>query len=297
MLNYNDILFTESDHTYIDGKGVEYSGITSVLSAMIFADKYNDVPAYILDKAAEHGSWVHEQLQHYDMFGVAEECEELTQYNELKQKLNIIPYANEYLVSDGVNFATKIDMLDTHLNMYDYKTTAKLDLEYIRWQLSICAYLFELQNPHLKAGKLYAIWLRNQKAELHEVDRISSTLVLELLTCYLLNQPFTATVPAVTESNEVQQVIDIERFILTVEQQLKQAKDTRSEMLKRIKDEMTKNNCSSLESDNIKITIIKPYTRIDIDKARLKEEYPDICELFRKEIEVKESIKITLKKR
>lgn len=149
-LNYSPVIFNTEDHSYTTPDGVVLSGVTSVLGRNMFKDKYSGIPKEVLAKAAEKGSYIHEQLQSLDEFGEADEVEEVKNYIALKEKYDIVPLANEYLISDNTRYATMIDMVDELCNLYDFKTTSKLDDSYLSWQLSINAYLFELQNPHLK---------------------------------------------------------------------------------------------------------------------------------------------------
>ncbi len=69
------------------------------------------------------------------------------------------------------------------ISLGDIKTTASLDREYLSWQLSIYAYLFELQNPLIKVDKLFGIWLRGNKSELVEIERKPDAEVKRLLEC------------------------------------------------------------------------------------------------------------------
>ena len=77
----------------------------------------------------------------------------------MKKENNLTPLVNEYLVSDAMSYASSIDIIFDDLTLADIKTTSRLDMEYLSWQLSIYAHLFEMQNPGLKVPRLLAIWL------------------------------------------------------------------------------------------------------------------------------------------
>ena len=62
----------------------------------------------------------------------------------------------------------------THLDVYKRQ-------ESVRWQLSIYAYFFEVQNPGCNAVRLIGIWLRGKNHEIVEVERIPSEVVMNLL--------------------------------------------------------------------------------------------------------------------
>lgn len=188
------VVFDAEPHTY-NLDGLSLHGITGMLSRQLFPNKYDGIPEYILKKAAEKGSQVHESIELYDSgFEPAEETLELKNYKRIKGEYGLKTLANEYLVSDNSFFASAIDLVFTdkeeNIIFADIKTTRKLDKEYVRWQLSIYAYLFELQNPELKVGKLYALWLRGENFEFTEVERIGADIVKSLMNCEIEGRQF-----------------------------------------------------------------------------------------------------------
>lgn len=194
MLNYNQqVDFYEDSHTYVTKEGVVLQGITGIVSKVLFPDKYSNIPLHILNKAAEYGSLIHSKCQENDMFDTAD-CIEVENYIRIKQENDYIPLENEYLVSDNEAFATMIDNVfhasENSVHLADIKTTSVLDTESLSWQLSICAYLFELQNPHINIEKLYGIWLRKEKFKLVEVERIPNSTIFKLLEAYLNEAEF-----------------------------------------------------------------------------------------------------------
>lgn len=120
------------------------------------------------------------------------------------------PLANELTVSDNVRYASQIDnvwqyektggiwLVDTKTNnikLYplcgyynaNYFNSGEDALkEYLSWQLSIYAELFEAENPGLKIEGLACNWLRQDNAAFWVIERKPSELVKELLnTVYL----------------------------------------------------------------------------------------------------------------
>lgn len=290
------VVFHPKQHIYVNEEGTILSGITSILKRHLFADKYGGIPSHILAKAAERGAYIHEQLQNLDEFEMADEIEEVENYKKLKQKHGIKVLANEYLVSDNERYATQVDMVDECLNLYDYKTTATLDADYLSWQLSLNAYLFELQNATLKVGKLYVIWLRGDICELREVQRQPVDEVAKLLACDKAEVLYVWEKPKVHESAEVRNLIDVEEVIAQIEEGLKEAKAKREQMIEAIKQSMESNGQKSLETDRVKITLTKPSTRSSVDSARLKSEMPEVYEQFCTSKEVASSVRVTIKK-
>lgn len=179
----SSVTFDELSHTY-SYLGANLSGITSLLHRTLFADKYNGIAPEVLAKAAEYGHNIHEQIEIVDGLGVESDHPSVQDYCKMKETNNLVPLANEYLVSDEVAYASSIDIVFDDCTLADIKTTSRLDMEYLSWQLSIYAYLFEKQNPGLKVPRLLAIWLpkpKYGKSTLVEVPRKSRDAVKVLM--------------------------------------------------------------------------------------------------------------------
>ncbi len=183
ILVKSSVVFDELSHTY-NYMGCRLSGITSLLHRTLFADKYTGISPEILAKAAEYGHNIHEQIEIVDSLCVESDNPSVMDYCRMKKDNNLVPLVNEYLVSDEVAYASSIDIVFDDYTLADIKTTSRLDMEYLSWQLSIYAQLFEMQNPGLKVPRLLAIWLpkpRYGKSTLVEVPRKSKDAVKVLM--------------------------------------------------------------------------------------------------------------------
>lgn len=183
QLKQSEVIFNEVDHTY-NYLGSFLSGVTSLLHRTLFANKYRGIDAAVLAKAAEYGHNIHEQIELVDTLGVESNTPAVQAYLQMKQSLGLTTLANEYLVSDESYIASSIDIIFDDLTLADIKTTSKLDMEYLSWQLSMYAYLFEMQNPGLKVPKLLAIWLPKPqygKPNIIEVPRKSNDALKVLI--------------------------------------------------------------------------------------------------------------------
>lgn len=182
-LKQSDVIFNEVDHTYTY-LGSFLSGVTSLLHRTLFADKYKGISAEVLAKAAAYGHNIHEQIELVDTLGVESQTPAVQAYLQMKEELHLTTLANEYLVSDEQYIASSIDIVFDDLTLADIKTTSRLDMEYLSWQLSMYAYLFEMQNPGLKVPRLLAIWLPKPqygKPNIIEVPRKSNDALKVLL--------------------------------------------------------------------------------------------------------------------
>ena len=285
-LTRSSVVFNEEHHTYhLDG--VELSGITGILSKHLFPNKYDSVPRFVLEKAAERGSYIHGACELADSLGVIPDCEEAQNYLKLKEAHGLETIENEYLVSDNEYFASSIDVVFSDLSLADIKTTYHFDKEYVSWQLSIYAYLFELQNPDLKANKLYGIWLRGDKAELIEVERKPSDVIKQLLDCEINGTLFN---PPALKSDVPAKILEIQNYIIELDMMTKDLTDKRKVLLDGIHEEMIKAGVDKWKTDLISLTAKKSTTRESFDTKALKEKYPDIYNQFTRQSTVKGSL-------
>lgn len=295
-LKRSNVIFIPETHSYILN-GVELKGITGILKKHLFADKYDGIPRPILEQAASRGSEIHDNCQLYDMLGTTNNMIEVENYARILEENKIQMLESEYLVSDEENFATMIDKVDSDFNLYDIKTTSLLDTEYLSWQLSICAYLFELQNQELKVGKLYGLWLKDEKSKLVEIQRIDTEIILSLLTAEINNQEFENPLKEVgnSESELLQKVSELEQTIIVAETELKALQERQKEFKDRLLTMMDERGIKSWETDSLKITRKADSTRESFDSKALKEAYPEIHKEFSKTTTVKGSIIIKIK--
>ena len=184
VLKQSPVCFNEVDHTY-NLMGQSLSGVTSLLHRTLFADKYRGIDKSVLAKAAAYGHNIHEQIELVDTLGVESTTPAVQAYVEMRDALGLKVLANEYLVSDEEYIASSIDITFEDFTLADVKTTSRLDMEYLSWQLSIYAHLFERQNPTLRVPRLLAIWLPKPqygKPNIIEVPRKSDDAVKVLIS-------------------------------------------------------------------------------------------------------------------
>lgn len=281
----------DGDRGYFIGKK-RYSGITRMISKKLFPEMYQGVPQHILDSAAKRGTTIHKEIEHYiktGEFGFTEELELFINTFEVKGD-----YYSEFMVNDN-NFATSLDLVevvDNEITIYDIKTTYKLEYDYLSWQLSIGAYLFEKTTKE-KVENLKCIWIKHGKCEIIEIPRKTNEEVEELMRCFLEEEEYELSAPL--DKNLMQEIEIVEnslKELLARKEELdKQSRELKSLLLK----EMEKQGIKSWENDNMKITRIFAGERRTIDSKRLREEKPEIAEEYTKVSKTKASVRITLK--
>lgn len=285
-MKQSPVIFNKEDHTYKLGE-VFLQGITGILTKHLFQDKYSNVPDFVLQRAASRGTFVHECCELVDTLGIIPDSIEAQNYIKLKEEHDLTTIANEYIVSDEEHFASAIDVVLEDYSLADIKTTAKFDNEYVSWQLSIYAYLFELQNPDLKANKLYGIWLRNDTAELIEVEKKPKELIQELLRCEVEGELYQSPLAKITTPSRI---YEVETFLIDLDTKAKEIETKRKELLEGILKEMEKANVDKWETEKIRLTRRKATTSERFDSKAFKEFNPDLYQQFMKVSNVKSSI-------
>lgn len=177
-----EIEFLENEHIYLIN-GVITPSVSQLLKAL-FPDTYKNVPKYILERAREHGTAVHEAIEIYEQ-GIEFNDElkvglAVLDYEYIKNENNIEVLEQEQMIHYKNIYAGRYDMLATvngKRSLIDIKTTYNVDKEYLSWQLGL--YNYALKE---KAEKFYCIWLPKRKSgELIEIKIKSDKEIKEFL--------------------------------------------------------------------------------------------------------------------
>ena len=257
QLQESGVSFDSEEHRYFLN-GNELSGITGILHKHIFPDQYKDIPQFVLDRAAERGTMVHESIELLDAgFEPAESTPEIDNYKRIKADNGLKTIANEYIVTDCEHFASGIDLVFTNggknIILADIKTTSVLNKEYVAWQLSIYAYLFELQNPELKVSQLYALWLRGDKSEFAEVERIDTNIVKDLLQCEVEGRKFINPL-AKADQKMPSQIKDAELAVYTLINQIKELTEQKKQLSEGLLKLMQDNGIKTYKGEHITLS-------------------------------------------
>ncbi|ROT10396.1 hypothetical protein ED388_04550 [Muribaculaceae bacterium Isolate-007 (NCI)] len=238
--------------------------------------------------------------------------------NYIRHLNGFIPLANELTVSDNDKYASQIDnvwqrvstngiwLVDTKSNNLDryplcgYFNPAYFNnredalKEYLSWQLSVYAELFEAENPGIKVEGLACNWLRQDRAAFWVIQRKPSELVRELLSTeyifidgnpvYLHHDPsvfgITPNLPAT--NNEILPVVP-QNVISYIAGLLALEKDTKAKLedaKTALRMAMEQHGIKSWDSGQFKATIAADSTRATFDSARLKKDHPDLYEQY-----------------
>lgn len=292
------VIFDPEAHTYSLPDGTRFQGITGMLRRQLFPDEYRDVPQHILDRAAERGHAVHQLCELVDDLGITPEEADAQAYIRLKADQGLGYRTSEYLVSDNTRFASAIDKVyedgESSFILADIKTTYRLNEEYVRWQLSIYAYLFELQNPGAKASGLLALWIRDGHASAYPVERIPAEIVTSLLDAEAEGRQFVNPLSR-ADITLPERYRQMEQSIIEIDRQARYWAEQKKALMDGLMQEMVRAGAYQWDGDSIKLTRKKDSIRKAFDAKKLAEDHPDIYAEYLKELPQAGSITLKIK--
>lgn len=296
-LKDSGVLFDSGRHTYhLDG--IQLQGITGVIKEKLFPDEYAGVSDEVLRKAAERGHAIHSALMLFDEAGIETDgSAELATYKAERDLHGWMGnhVASEYLVTDGFRYASAIDKVyggedNESVILADIKTTYKLNEEYVSWQLSVYAEMFEAQNPGLKVSALYAIWVRGDKGKVVEVQRKSA----EQVSCLLYGDTALQRADE-ADADSLPAMLEAERKMI----KLKEAYDSAAAAYERMKDGIQKimraAGAKKYEGRLLTVTRTSDSERETFDTKRFKAENAELYKKYVRRSVSRGTIRIAVK--
>lgn len=179
-----EVEFIEQGHIYLVD-GVITPSVSEILK-FIFPNKYKDVPHRVLEEKAQWGTHIHEAIEAYEKGKEPRltDMERVTfsQYLKVKAEHHIEPLEMEEIVHYEDRYAGRLDMIafvDGEVCLIDFKTTSKLDIESLEWQLG----MYSLAKG--KKYRCYALWLpKHELAKLVHIEPKTKKEILEVLERY-----------------------------------------------------------------------------------------------------------------
>ena len=349
-LKQSEVVFNELAHTYLRGD-TKLLGITGLIHSVLLLGVYPDALDYVkevqIPKKGYYGTCVHKAIQTWDELGIEmtqfpavpfkpkhfkedvkpaqDVSAELAYYRKVKPR-TCKTIASEFTVDHG-NFASQIDCVwateDGDIYLVDHKTN-NLDYypggaaglkEYLSWQLSCYAVMFE-QQTGLKVKGLLGNWLRKGAGELWRIERKPDEQVTKLLNTDILPNPeydkddpfserwiyinpemqVTATKveevkPVATATDALAVPVDVVSAITALLRAEKAAKA----MKEKLRQIMEAAGVSKWECPEFTATIGKPSETTTFDSTALKKADPETYNKFLKTTTRKGSFKITAK--
>lgn len=295
------VVFEPEHHTYnLNGKML--SGVTAIVK-WLFPDTYKGIPESVLNQAAEYGTLIHSKCELADSMGIADEPI-VQDYLRIIKDAGLQVAESEYLVSNLTDIASSIDKVFTDDSLGDIKTTSKVHEVNVTVQLSIYAYLYEMQTER-KANKLYLIWLPKPqygKPMVKELERIPADVCQHIINEYVAGNDPAESVAAISQyvtiepakkrvkgeiPDAMQDTID---ELMMVKQQLEELTEREKELKKKVLEAMQGVGEDSWCNDLIQFTRKAAYERESIDTKSLKANEPGIYESYKKVTKVAESL-------
>lgn len=292
--NIYSVSFDSENHVYTLPNCKVLSGITCVLNKFISPDKYDAVPTEVLERAKERGTAIHTDIACWiDGFGEADtpEVEAFAEWAKGKELYS------ECLVSDGVDFASAIDVVQVIegniVHLYDIKTTNVVDEEYCRWQLSIYAYFMYIAGFDVVGASV--LHIKDGAIKESPILFVSSDSVKAMLQAYASGEdwrnPYVGTeLPEEVANN----ICVLDQTITGLKEQLKYAEGQLDEFKSRLLEIMKENDLTAIKTEKVAISIKKAYQRTSIDGKKLKDLYPDVAKACEKVTEIAESLTIKI---
>lgn len=303
VLKKSAVVFDPTAHTYTLGDK-KLGGVTAIVK-WLFPDTYKDIPAHILNAAAEHGSLVHAKCELYDAMGVGDDMEEVQGYISLLTDAGLKTLESEYLVDDGVAIASSIDKVfepdeNGLYTLGDIKCTSKIHVQNVTLQLSIYAALFEKNNRGKKVGKLYVIWLPKAqygKPQLMELERIPKAACTAIMKAYLANEDPTPLREkyfpkddGLKEEPLPDDCTDMEQELANIEVSIKTLNERKDAIKVKLYDRMVSDGVKKWTGSALVLTRKADSTQERVDSTNLKASYPDAFEACKKVVNVKGSL-------
>lgn len=336
-LKQSEVVFNEETHRYLRGDA-ELSGITGLIHAVLLLGVYPDASDYVkkvqIPKAGYYGTCVHKAIQAWDELGIEltqfpekehptagilpsqDVSAELAYYRKVKPR-NVKTVASEFTV-DYLNFASQIDciwcdneggiyLVDHKTNNLDYYPGGADGLkEYLSWQLSCYAVMFEKQTGKKVKG-LLGNWVRKGAGELWRIERKPDELVQKLLSTDIMpdgngrfvyiNQEMQVYAEKVEEvkPTESDSSLVVPSDVVTAIATLLKAEKAAKAMKEKLRELMEDAGVSKWECDQFTATIGKASESTTFDSKAFQADHPDLYKQYLKKTTRKGSFTQKLK--
>ena len=285
-LKDSDVLFNKEQHEYWLGNR-QLSGITGMLQRQLFPDEFNNVPEGMLQEAARYGTEVHESIEAFDSSWINDGTQEVQDYIGLCQENGLVHERSEYTVTDGENWASNIDKVyrssDDTFSLGDIKTYGTMTpdkLEKARWQLSIYAYFFKLQNKDAKVGNLFILHIRNKAKQDGTFDHIRNILPIERIPSDICKELLDTDLQGKQFINPYSIPEKYRRQEDYIRQLIQTKDDVEEEKLKILKSEiledMESKGVKTWDTGTMSLTRKLPTTRLSFNATQFKADHPEL---------------------
>lgn len=307
-----EIKFNEKDHTYtVNGEYVNVS-ITQLLRKHHLAPDYKGVSEETLARAAERGTNIHKDLEclikypDYDPFTIEGDA-----FKRYIEDFIDCATAEQMLALNykGMWIAGTADVIGFFKNkekgcfVADHKTTSAINRDYVSWQVSIIDYM--LRHLHEKINGKTFNWkgadelmcfhyAKDGTMEVIKLNRIGDEEIERLFEAEYKGEIYERRELAIDDEIKGN-MLNVARSIEEAEKTLKKLKEQQKAYLDIIKKAMEEQGIKKVENDYFSVTYVYPYEKADVDKTKLKRDYPQVYTNCIKQTQVRAQVKLTLK--
>ena len=289
------ISFDKETHTYTQDGRLLLS-VTEVIKRYVFPDLYSNVPEEVLAKAAERGTATHAIIERYITDSLTDEDylehkDDIDAFLNEITKMHLFMAQSERIISDGELLAGTIDIIGMYNNgigerlmIADIKTTSKLNIEYLQWQLSLYSYLMCKANGKEYIANdspdLYGIHLRDGKCKIVKIEQLPFEAIESLLDAIRNNvQPEDWKKPQsnllnVKELTEQYRAAFAKRAEL--QEKVKELDEEIESCLAGIKQEFLRIGTYKESFDDVEISLPTDTIRRTFDKAAFAKRHPEL---------------------
>jgi len=278
------IKFDAVNHKYtLNGK--DLISVTQLLKKHNLSDDFSFVDAEVLQKAADKGTMIHQEIEDYVLSGVIGFTEELGQYIKFTNEHNLKATDAEVRVHNDW-LAGTIDQIGDDF-ILDIKTGSSVTLDVVRWQLSLYN---RLLGPNKKARLL--LCHLGEKPKLTELEPISDIEIDKLFEAERKGELYFK--PTLKIGNNILEALEEVKNHMQELEAKKAELETEERKLKgHIAKLMREQDIKSFENELVKISYVAPYQRVTVDSKALKSDLPDVYEKYTKSTNIRESVRIT----
>lgn len=283
----NGLDFFPEEHRY-EYKGKQLQGITGIIKRYIFPDKYKEVDEETLERAKQRGSKIHEDIEDY--YALLRSGYEPTytpsviRFHTMLRPTMLKVIDNEVTVTDFKHFATNIDLVlrDTEggIILGDIKTTYEYDDLYLRWQLSICAWMYE-QCFNVPVVGLVGVWMPTKgEGGVRDVERLPNEEVEALLEAAANgHEEFETEFKPMQESilpSDFETIVDRLRAI---DAQMRFLTETKTELMNELSGAFLAGKDKAWIGEGVRISRVSGGTRTTFDSKRFLEDHKELADL------------------
>lgn len=283
------VSFDPETHTYYAEDGRVLPSVTQVLQAVGLAPDYGNVPEEVLRRKAERGTHIHKEIEDFIKNGEIGFSKEFGEFAREFGNGCSDPESEVILSNDEIAGTCDLRFKrNGEKTLADYKTTATLHREYVRWQLSLYAYLDGSAINRVEAWHFAPEGLKIWATEPRTKEEVE-----EVLRCYREGRKYQP--PAPIDEGKLMELEEAEKAIEDLKKKIAEHEERKKAIMDALCETMEATGTKSYEGERVKITYVAPCEKKTIDAKKLKEEKPEIYESYLKTTMQKASVRITLK--